>query len=161
MVARVVSGSKTGMIFEGARAAETALIKNYKGLNKKNAQELIKAFSNKESSIRILQNIANKADSSQKPLVNQAIFDILPAIIGGKVGGSTTGSNEAQAAEPTNQDLEQLGNRYKQSESITHYNPSQEELKRISGNNTRNRYKESSGTTHYIPDEQELKRITQ
>jgi uncharacterized protein YeaO (DUF488 family) len=78
MIARVVAGSKTGMVFEGVKAAETAMIKNYKGLNDRNAKELIRAFTDKKTSIRILENIVNKADSTQKPIIYKVINDIYP-----------------------------------------------------------------------------------
>jgi len=89
MIARVAAGSKTGIIFEGARAAETAMIKNYKGLNEKSAKELIKAFTDKKASIRILESIVNKADSTQKPIINKAIDDIYPSILGAALGYKT------------------------------------------------------------------------
>jgi hypothetical protein len=90
MVARVIAGSKTGMVFEGARAAETAMIKQYNGLTNRNAKELIQAFSNKESSIKILQGIVDRADKTQKPVIQKAIDDIYPAILAGHIGSKTT-----------------------------------------------------------------------
>jgi uncharacterized protein YeaO (DUF488 family) len=107
LLARVITfgatGAKPGLVFEGARAAETAMLKNYKGLNEKSAKELMKAFTNKQSSIRILQNIVDKADKTQKPVIREAIKDIYPAIIGGSFGanfGDTSLISEAEAKEP-------------------------------------------------------------
>jgi hypothetical protein len=80
MIARVVAGSKTGMAFEGARAAETAMLKQYRGLNKANAKDIIKAFTNKENSERILQHIVNKADDEQKPFVAEAVRNLSPVL---------------------------------------------------------------------------------
>lgn len=100
MIARVAAGSKTGMVFEGARAAETAMIKNYRGLNDKNAKELIRAFTDKKASIRILENIVNKADSTQKPIIHKAINDIYPSILGATLGYKTAVMSDASAEEP-------------------------------------------------------------
>lgn len=80
MIARIVTGSKTGMVFEGAKAAETAMLKQYKGLSKKNAEALVKAFTNKEQSQKILENIAKGADKEQKPIVNEVINNIYPVL---------------------------------------------------------------------------------
>jgi hypothetical protein len=90
LIARAISKSKTGVVFEGVRAAETALIKQYNGLTNRNAKELIQIFSNKEASIKVLQSIVDKADEAQKPIIQQAISDIYPAILAGHIGSNTT-----------------------------------------------------------------------
>jgi len=80
MLARVAAGSKTGMVYEGAKAAEIAMLKQYKGLNKSNAQALVKAFTNKERGQKILQNIAKKSKGEQGVVIDNIIRDLYPVL---------------------------------------------------------------------------------
>lgn len=95
LIARLAADSRKGIIFEGVRLLEKVVLNTYKGINKKNAVELSKAFSNKETSIKTLQAIIKKADVDQKILIQKAINDIIPAILGGQINSV---DSEAQAA---------------------------------------------------------------
>jgi len=108
LFARLVAGSKTGIVFEGTRAAETAMLRNYKGLNKKNAQDLVKAFTNKKQSIEILQNIVNKSNKEQKPIVQRILNDIYPSILGGALGYNATVVDDVQAADFKEKSIEEI-----------------------------------------------------
>jgi hypothetical protein len=68
---------KTQTAVNAAKAGEAILIKHYKGLNEKNAKEIANILINKEASIKYLQNVINKADATQKPIIKQFINDIV------------------------------------------------------------------------------------
>jgi hypothetical protein len=73
-------GGTTGLKFELGRIIERLALRRY-GLNKNNADALIKAMTNKESSLKALKTAYNKiSDKEQKELAKQFIQDISPAI---------------------------------------------------------------------------------
>tara|TARA_R110000868_G_scaffold1622_1_gene12955 strand:+ start:1081 stop:4041 length:2961 start_codon:yes stop_codon:yes gene_type:complete len=120
---------KAAVVNNATNAAEQFLVKNYKGLNNENAKEIAKIIINKKASIKYLENIVNKASKNQKPLVSQAINDLKPIMIGAFYGDKSI--SDVEAKEPTQQDLDQLRERYKQAAPITKYMPDDQELKRI------------------------------
>jgi len=94
---------KSRLAVDSAKTGEAILIKHYRGLNDKNAEVLARIFINKTASIQLLENIVRKADKTQKPLIQEAIKDIYPAIIGGNFGanfGDISLISEAEAKEP-------------------------------------------------------------
>ena len=115
-------------------AGEQFLTKNYRGLNSQNAKEIAKIIIDKDASIKYLDDIINKASKEQKPLVSQAINDLLPLksknfiLTNSLTQYSLSGGNEANAAE-------------------------------ISEDEAMRRYKEAAPTTKYMPDQQEIRRI--
>jgi hypothetical protein len=81
---------KSRLTVDTAKAGEAVLVKHYKGLNDKTAQELSRIFIDKNASIKMLENIINKASPKEKPIIQQAISDIYPAILAGHIGSNTT-----------------------------------------------------------------------
>jgi hypothetical protein len=74
-------GGKTGILFETGRFIEKLALKRYKGLDKKTANDLAKAMTNKENSLKTLKSAYNKIqDKEQKIIANQFIKDMSPAI---------------------------------------------------------------------------------
>jgi hypothetical protein len=67
---------KYAAITNATKAGEQFLIKNYRGLNPENAKEIAKIITNKNASIKYLENIINKASKEQKPFVSQAVTDL-------------------------------------------------------------------------------------
>jgi hypothetical protein len=67
---------KYAAITNATKAGEQFLVKNYRGLNPENAKEIAKIITNKNASIKYLENIINKASKEQKPFVSQAITDL-------------------------------------------------------------------------------------
>jgi hypothetical protein len=73
-------GGTTGLKFELGRIVEKAALRKY-GLNKNNAEALVKAMTNKENSIKALKTAFDKiVDLEQKQLFKKFIQDISPAI---------------------------------------------------------------------------------
>lgn len=73
-------GGTTGLKFELGRIVEKIALRKY-GLNKNNAEALVKAMTNKENSIKVLKTAYNKiVDSEQKLIAKKFIEDISPAI---------------------------------------------------------------------------------
>ena len=70
------SYGKYAAITNAAKAGEQFLVKNYRGLNPENAKEIAKIITNKNASIKYLENIINKASKQQKPFVSQAVTDL-------------------------------------------------------------------------------------
>ena len=117
-------------------AGEQFLTKNYRGLNSQNAKEIAKIIIDKDASIKYLDDIINKASKEQKPLVSQAINDLMPLksrnfiLTNALTQYSLSGGNEANAAEiPEDEAMR----RYKEAAPITKYIPTQQELRRILG----------------------------
>jgi hypothetical protein len=98
-VISLASGSKVS--FQGMHAVKTALTRHYEGLNEKSAEELTKILINKKSSIELLEKIASKADSTQKPIIQKAINDIYPTILGATLGYKLDIMSDANAKEPS------------------------------------------------------------
>ena len=67
---------KYAAITNATKAGEQFLVKNYRGLNPENAKEIAKIITNKNASIKYLENIINKASKEQKPFVSQAVTDL-------------------------------------------------------------------------------------
>ena len=67
---------KYAAITNATKAGEQFLVKNYRGLNPENAKEIAKIITNKNASIKYLENIINKASKEQKPFVFQAVTDL-------------------------------------------------------------------------------------
>lgn len=67
---------KYAAIINATKAGEQFLVKNYRGLNPENAKEIAKIITNKNASIKYLENIINKASKEQKPFVSQAVTDL-------------------------------------------------------------------------------------
>jgi hypothetical protein len=67
---------KYAAITNATKAGEQFLVKNYRGLNPENAKEIAKIITNKNASIKYLENIINKASKEQKPVVSQAVTDL-------------------------------------------------------------------------------------
>jgi hypothetical protein len=66
--------------FEIGRIIERVALRRY-GLNKNNSDALVKAMTNKESSLKALKTAYNKiSDKEQKELAKQFIQDISPAL---------------------------------------------------------------------------------
>lgn len=77
LISYVTSGyGKYAAITNAAKAGEQFLVKNYRGLNPENAKEIAKIITNKNASIKYLENIVNKASKQQKPFVSQAVTDL-------------------------------------------------------------------------------------
>lgn len=73
-------GGTTGLKFELGRIIEKVALRRY-GLNKNNADLLIKAMTNKESSLKALKAAYNKIDNKeQKEIAKKFIEDISPAL---------------------------------------------------------------------------------
>jgi hypothetical protein len=73
-------GGATGLRFEIGRIIERVALRRY-GLNKNNSDALVKAMTNKESSLKALKTAYNKiSDKEQKELAKQFIQDISPAL---------------------------------------------------------------------------------
>lgn len=73
-------GGTTGLKFELGRIIEKIALRKY-GLNKNNADALVKAMTNKENSLKVLKTAYNKiSDKEQKELAKKFIQDISPAI---------------------------------------------------------------------------------
>ena len=70
------SYGKYAAITNATKAGEQFLVKNYRGLNPENAKEIARIITNKNASIKYLENIINKASKEQKPFVSQAVTDL-------------------------------------------------------------------------------------
>jgi hypothetical protein len=94
---------KYAAITNATKAGEQFLVKNYRGLNPENAKEIAKIITNKNASIKYLENIINKASKEQKPFVFQAITDLKQLDkFSGKAAANTLdfGFDDANSEEP-------------------------------------------------------------
>jgi hypothetical protein len=94
---------KYAAITNATKAGEQFLVKNYRGLNPENAKEIAKIITNKNASIKYLENIINKASKEQKPFVFQAITDLKQLDkFSGKAAANTLdfGIDDPNAEEP-------------------------------------------------------------
>lgn len=128
-VAGGVLSPKTSLVKNTIDAVASSIKKKYIGLDEKSARELATVLTNKEKSIDALRKIASKSESPE--VANQFLMDVMPKIIGGYVGGlDQSGSMDAQAAEPTREDMIQmLKERYQREAPF--YKPDDEELGRL------------------------------
>ena len=94
---------KYAAITNATKAGEQFLVKNYRGLNPENAKEIAKIITNKNASIKYLENIINKASKQQKPFVSQAVTDLKQLDkFSGIIAANNLdfGVNDANAEEP-------------------------------------------------------------
>jgi hypothetical protein len=94
---------KYAAITNATKAGEQFLVKNYRGLNPENAKEIAKIITNKNASIKYLENIINKASKEQKPFVSQAVTDLKQLDkFSGKAAANTLdfGIDDANVEEP-------------------------------------------------------------
>ena len=94
---------KYAAITNATKAGEQFLVKNYRGLNPENAKEIAKIITNKNASIKYLENIINKASKEQKPFVSQAVTDLKQLDkFSGKAAANTLdfGIDDPNAEEP-------------------------------------------------------------
>jgi hypothetical protein len=109
---------KYAAITNATKAGEQFLVKNYRGLNPENAKEIAKIITNKNASIKYLENIINKASKEQKPFVSQAVTDLKQLDkFSGKAAANTLdfGSDDANSEEPSinpEQETQKIKNRY-------------------------------------------------
>jgi len=127
---------KYAAITNAAKAGEQFLVKNYRGLNPENAKEIAKIITNKNASIKYLENIINKASKKQKPFVFQAVTDLKQLDkFSGIVAANTLdfGIDDANAEEPNmsqDQIRQQLLQRQKEQPVLMQgINPEQEAQK--------------------------------
>lgn len=85
--------NKTELLLDGLRAGERTILSTYKGINKKNAAEIMRTLSNKEKSIKAFENIVKNAEKEQKPLVRAALNDMIPAILASRISAGTENTN--------------------------------------------------------------------
>jgi len=109
---------KYAAITNATKAGEQFLVKNYRGLNPENAKEIAKIITNKNASIKYLENIINKASKEQKPFVFQAITDLKQLDkFSGKTAANTLdfGIDDANVEESSinpEQETQKIKNRY-------------------------------------------------
>jgi hypothetical protein len=109
---------KYAAITNATKAGEQFLVKNYRGLNPENAKEIAKIITNKNASIKYLENIINKASKEQKPFVFQAITDLKQLDkFSGKAAANTLdfGIDDANVEKPSinpEQETQKIKNRY-------------------------------------------------
>jgi len=94
--------NKTGLILDSIRAGERTILNTYKGINKKNAAEIMRTLSNKEKSMKAFENIVKNAEKDQKPLVREVLADMVPAILASRMA---SGNGAVQNANAEDQDL--------------------------------------------------------
>jgi hypothetical protein len=74
-------GGKTGALFETGRFIQKLAMRRYKGLNKKTANSLAKAMTNKENSLKALKKAYNNVkDTEQKRIFEQIVEEISPVL---------------------------------------------------------------------------------
>jgi len=131
-VASIATGSKVS--FQGMHAVKTALTHHYDGLNKKSAEELTKILINKKASIQMLESIVNKADSTQKPIIQKVINSIYPAVLGGMIGAKSDiiPNSSAEDNDMSEEEIRKyLIERKKQNPGMTYNINPEEESKKI------------------------------
>lgn len=85
--------NKAGLALDTLRAGERAILNTYKGINKKNAAEIMRTLSNKEKSIKAFENIVKNAEKEQKPLIREALSDMIPAILASRISSESQNAN--------------------------------------------------------------------
>lgn len=85
--------NKTGLFLDSLKTGERAILNTYKGINKKNAAEIMRTLSNKEKSIKAFENIVKNAEKDQKPLVRAALTDMIPAILASRMADGVENAN--------------------------------------------------------------------
>jgi len=88
--------NKTGLLLDGLRAGEMTILNTYKGINKKNAAEIMRTLSNKEKSIKAFENIIKNAEKEQKPIIRKVLSDMIPAITASRIIADEKNANASE-----------------------------------------------------------------